>query len=183
MIFYKHILTITFLATSLSGVSQSKTRFDSIAAIKTVLQKDNIIATRGVGYASMPSRHWYSFAYLLSVSTDEELLQLTYDSTPAVRLYSYIALTHSKYSEIKLVKDRLSNDTSELSTFEGCIFGTTTVSNGISTISNWYNEKSTTAIVTSIQNDPAYRRQLFSDIIHKKKIRSPPRHFLSFRTS
>lgn len=156
---------------SFSCFSQDKTRQDSIAAIKAVLQKDNIVATQGVGYAGMPSRHWYSFAYLLLLCSDEELVQMTSDSSPAVRLYSYIALVHNKYNNLTAIKNRLSADTASLSSFEGCILDKTTVAKGLASISNWYNEKSTTATIASLQKDETYRHNLYGDIVNKKPIR------------
>lgn len=171
MTFGKYILTIAILVTSLSCLSQDNTRLDSIAKIKGVLQKDNIVATQGVGYAGMPSRHWYSFAYLLWLCTDEELVQMTYDSSPAVRLYSYIALVHKKYSNLPTIEKRLSLDTAQLSSIEGCILDKTAVAKGVASINNWYHEKSTNAIIMILQKDAVYRMNLYGDIIDKKSIR------------
>jgi hypothetical protein len=123
MTFNRKILAIfIFLTPFLSFCQGEKARVDSIYKLKSIIQNNNIVASQGVGYAGMPSRHWYSFSFLLSLSTNDELLEMTYDSTAAVRLYAYIGLVHNKYSYLEIVKKRLLSDTAYLYSIEGCIW-------------------------------------------------------------
>jgi len=171
MTFCKYLLILAILAISVHCFSQDKTRTDSIVTLKAVLQQNNMVATQFVGNAGIPSRDWYCFAYLIYLCRNEELVQMTSDSSPAVRLYSYIALVHNKYTDLAPIKNRLSADTASLTSFQGCILESITVADGVASIDYWYHKESTITIIETLRKDEEYRNTLYIDIINKKPIR------------
>jgi hypothetical protein len=169
MKYIRSIFIICSLLLSLFSYSQQQAkRIDSIQKLKLILQTDNVVSTQNVGYAALPSKYWYAFAYLLLMSDNEELLAMTHDSTAAIRFYAYIGLIHNKYSDISMVKTRLMQDSAGFVTFIGCVISGTTIESGTKSIEDWYNEKSTLEVLTRLGKDKKYRMRLFRDLVNPK---------------
>ena len=157
-------------------VGKLSSRTDSIQILQSILRKGNFISSQGIGFANLPSRQWYSFAFLLSLSTNEELLQLTYDSSACLRLMGFIGLTYKSFVGIPEVKKRLTHDTTSLTSFAGCIIEKTTVAKGVNQISNWYSENSVNELLVALQTNREYKSQLFIDILRNRRIKNYSRH-------
>lgn len=105
-----------------------KTRQDSINVLLTAIRKYNIFEPSWRGIAGTPSQQYYTFRFLEKLSTDAELLALTNDSIPCLRVYGYIALSARHYKQLGVIRNALLSDTSALSETRGCVTSATTVS-------------------------------------------------------
>ena len=176
-IFFLFIILLTFsFATYCQTKNKLKTTTDSIHLLQKIVRDGQLISTSGVGYANTQSRQWYSFAFLLSLTTKDELLKMVQDNSPCLRLYAYIGLIHFKYSDIADVKKYLSADTSQISSVEGCILHITTIGKAVNNITNWYAERQMNDFLLALQNDKKYKSQLFQNIVNQEQIKRYPKH-------
>jgi hypothetical protein len=162
----------------MSCFSQRKQRLishsDTIQILRNIIEKGEMFGSIG-GYEIAPIRQWYSFVYLFSMSTNTELLQMTKDTSPYLRLYAYMGLYHNKYLQIEQLQNILSHDSSKVSALEGCVLYETTVGRGVLAIRNWYGEKPMNAVLKALQADPIYKRYLFIALQKNKRIK----HYLA----
>ena len=148
---------------------------DSIHNVKYLIQKHNTVSSEGVGLLQSPSKYWYAFAYMLHLSTNEELEQMTHDESPALRIYSYAGLIYNKYSNLKNIKKRLHTDKESVNTFFGCISNKEMdVANCTKQFIKNYHENSIASILSILKNDEKYRNQLYDDLMNDRKIQRIP---------
>ncbi|RYZ25884.1 MAG: hypothetical protein EOO10_17070 [Chitinophagaceae bacterium] len=170
-----YIFFVLSLLLSVEGWSQlatnNKSRLDSLQKLKTVLRERNVVSSPLVGYAGGNSPYWHSFAFLTLLSNQAELLEMTHDKSPAVRLYGYIGLLHKKYVDTASVRKRLSSDTAQVVSFVSCVVDEITVAQGLEEIYNWYDEKRTAETIALIQTDQKYRTHLYRALIGWKPIK------------
>ncbi len=168
----RHFLLVIFSIFTLTCYSQDKveliTKSDTIRLLQQIIREGKMISTSGVGVAGMPSKQWYSFAFLLSLVNKDQLFEMTKDTSACLRLHVYIGLLHLKYPNIDKVKSYLSTDTTRLSSIEGCLLGNTTVQTAITEINHWYVRREMSHFLTSIQTNHEYRKIVFDQIITRQ---------------
>lgn len=151
--------------------TKNRARVDSLQKLKDVIGKYNVVSPHMVGNVGGPSPYWHSFVLLTYLSSPTELLNMTYDRSPAVRLYGYIGLVHKKYADTTVVKNRLLLDTAIVLSFLSCVIDEITVAQGAEDICIWYDEERTAKAVTFIQTNNRYRSQLYRALVSGKPIK------------
>jgi hypothetical protein len=169
----KVLMTVFILTISFSSFSQGekRTHADSVSILKNIIKESATVSSSAVGFAGSPSRSWYGFAYLVSISIESELLAMTWDENPALRLYAYTGLVHKRYKNIDKVTQRLSRDKASVKTLSGCIMGTTTVNKALDNTGQWYHEEGITSFIDTLKKDKAYEGELFTALTLNKPIR------------
>ena len=147
------------------------TKNDTIEVLQKIVRYENSISMPGVGYSGMPSRQWYSSAFLISLTTVDELRQMTKDTSASLKLCAYIGLVYYNYPEITLIRKHLSTDSTEISSLEGCVFDRTTVNYAVNHIEDWNIINPMRELLKVLEIDKNYRNELFSEIISGKKIK------------
>lgn len=166
---YKLITTVLsafIISFSAQAGNKPSSHLDSVNALKKVINESNTVHGMYGGFAATPTRAWASFAYLVNVARESELLSMTKGNNPALRLYAYTALVHRKYKNIDRVKHRLLMDKSEVSTLSGCIMSATTVAEAIDKTGLWYHEEGMNDFLKAIKKDKKYRNQVYAALIN-----------------
>ncbi|HEX6849709.1 MAG TPA: hypothetical protein VF144_22130, partial [Chitinophagaceae bacterium] len=114
-------ISLTFTFRSFSQWTKS----DTVKTLQEIVRHENSISMPGVGYGGVPSRQWYASAFLISIVTTDELLEMTKDTNEGIRLCSFIGLVYKNYPDLPSVKKLLSNDTTTILSLEGCIIDRT----------------------------------------------------------
>jgi hypothetical protein len=166
----KYLFNLILLTLSFSSFSQVSA-VDSIETLKEIVRHENSISMPGIGYGGVPSRQWYSSAFLISLVNPDELVQMINDTSASLRLYAFIGLVYNNYSELSSIKKQLSSDTTILRSFEGCIIDRTTVSYAVNHIEEWNAVHPMKKLLHKMSIDKIYRAELFEALVHKKKIR------------
>lgn len=165
------------LATSVTVSAQGRkyhSHADSVHALKNIIGNSNTITSSAVGFAGSPSNTWYAFAYLTSIATEKELLEMTKDKNPVLKLYAYTALMHKNYKHINRVKRQLLKDDTEVKTLSGCIMGNTTVAKAVEDTGNWYYEGAIDEFEKAIRKDKKYKKELYASLINNKPVKRFP---------
>jgi hypothetical protein len=163
------ILTVSFSSFGQEG--KKNTHTDSVTILKNIIKESTTVSSSAVGFAGSPSRSWYSFAYLVSIATESELLAMTRDTNPALRLYAYTGLVHKKYKNIDQVTQRLSRDKAFVKTLSGCIMGTTSVDKALHNTGEWYYEPAVSDFIKILKAGNTYRSELFTALSLNKPIK------------
>jgi hypothetical protein len=158
------------LTLSLFSFSQQNKR-DTIKVLQEIVRHGNSISMPGLGYGSVPSRQWYSSAFLISLVTTDELVEMTRDANASLRLCAFIGLVYYNYSGLPTIRKSLSGDTTTIASYEGCIFGQTTVDYAVNHIEDWNSVKPMGQLLNKMNLDKVYRQELFDAIVHRKKIK------------
>ena len=158
------------LTLSLFSFSQQN-KSDTIRVLQEIVRHGNSISMPGLGYSSIPSRQWYSSAFLISLATTDELIEMTRDTNASVRLCAFIGLVYYNYSGLPTIRKSLSGDTTTIASYEGCIFGETTVGYAVNHIENWNAVKPMGKLLDKMNLDKEYRQELFDAIVQRKKIK------------
>jgi hypothetical protein len=143
---------------------------DSVKALKKIITASNTLASAGVGFAGTPSPSWYSFAYLVSIANTNELLDMSRDDNPALRLYAFTGLLYKNYKHIDEVKKRMNADTAIVSVLSGCIMSLTTVAKAASTV-EWYSPKGIEGFIQAVKTDKVYGNELFRSLVNNRSIK------------
>jgi hypothetical protein len=94
-----------------------------VQSVVDSLAELDVYASKSVGFSGKNSIEWEYFELLNNLATDEELVVLTDHKVPAVRIYSFKALTSRKYKfSFEILLKHLS-DTQEVITNSGCMAG------------------------------------------------------------
>ena len=83
----------------------------------------------GVGIAGVKTEQYERFEKLIKYANVEELIKLTDHESPAVRAYSFWALSKKHFTALQLVLKRHVNDTSTFRFFSGCIYSIEKINN------------------------------------------------------
>ena len=166
----KFIFLSTFLTLSICSFSQS-TKKDSIRILQEIVRNENSISMPGVGYGVVPSRQWYASAFLISLVTADELLEMTKDTNEGLRLSAFIGLIYSNYHDLPSIKKTLSGDTTTILSLEGCVIEWTTVGYAANHIERWNAVIPMKELLQKMSVDNDYREDLFDALIHKTKIK------------
>ncbi len=94
---------------------------DSINALLKCIRKQGGLESSATGPAGSPSRQYYRFALLDELSTDDDLILLTSDSSAAVRVYALAALVYRKNPNASTIIKRFSTDSSNIGYISGCV--------------------------------------------------------------
>ena len=81
-----------------------------------------------VGFAGSYSEQYKNYDNLLASATDQDLLLLVKDESPAVRIYAFKALLAKNLELAASIFKDLKSDKTDIFTLEGCIGGQATVS-------------------------------------------------------
>jgi hypothetical protein len=170
------ILFSAVMSLSLAADAQGKkyTHADSVNALKNIIGNSNTVSSSAVGFAGSPSNTWYAFAYLTTIATEKELLAMTEDKNPVLKLYAYTALVHKNYKRINRVKKQLSKDNTEVKTMSGCIIGTTTVAKAIEDTGEWYYAGSVEQFEKAIKKDKKYKKELYTALVNNTPVKRFP---------
>jgi hypothetical protein len=164
-------------ANVLAQDKQVQSHADSLNTLKKIINRSTTVSAAGVGFAGAPAPAWYSFAYLVSIADTNELLAMTDDGNPALRLYAYTGLIHKKYNKIEDVKNKLLRDTAIVSIFSGCIIDRSTVAEALSGTAQWYYEPGLTNVIQAIRANKSFRNELFTSLAVGKQIKITPQVF------
>jgi hypothetical protein len=170
-------LLAVLLTTSVAASAQGKkyhSHADSVNALKNIIGNSNTISSSAVGFAGSPSNTWYAFAYLTSIATEKELLEMTKDKNPVLKLYAYTALMHKNYKHINRVKKQLAKDDTEVKTLSGCIMGNTTVAKAAEDPGTWYYAGAIDEFEKAIKKDKKYKKELYTSLINNKPVKRFP---------
>ncbi|HSZ86062.1 MAG TPA: hypothetical protein VK787_08515 [Puia sp.] len=120
----KLLVTVTFILISIGGISQQETilksRLDSIEYIKNEMRKDRQVTSYATSYDAKISKQYLRFLFLLETMNNNELLELTKDSSGCLRVYAYACLDYNRYKGIKKIKSVLMQDTSLVPVMINC---------------------------------------------------------------
>lgn len=166
-------LLAVLLTTSVAVNAQGKkyhSHADSVNALKNIIGNSNTITSSAVGLAGSPSNTWYAFAYLTSIATEKELLEMTKDKNPVLKLYTYTALMHKNSRHIDRVRRQLKKDTTQVKTLSGCIMGNTTVAKAMEDPGDWYYAGAIDEFQKAIRKDKKYKKELYSALINNKPV-------------
>ena len=147
---------------------------DSVNALKNIIGTSNTVTSSAVGFAGSPSNTWYAFAYLTGIATEKELLEMTKDKNPVLKLYAYTTLMHKNYKHIDRVKRQLMKDDTEVKTLSGCIMGNTTVAKAAEDPGHWYYAGAVDEFQKAIRKDKKYKKELYSSLISNKPVKRFP---------
>jgi hypothetical protein len=167
-------LLAILLTTSVTVSAQGKkyrSHTDSVNALMNIIGNSNTITSSAVGFAGSPSNTWYAFAYLTSIATEKELLEMTKDKNPVLKLYAYTSLLHKNYKHIDKVKKQLSTDTTSVKTLSGCIMGNTTVAKAVEDPGTWYYSGSIDEFEKAIKKDKKYKKELYTALVNNKPVK------------
>ena len=158
-------MALSFFLAHLShaGKGPSKEHADSVNVLKNIIVKSNTINSSAVGFAGAPSNSWYAFAFLATIATERELLAMTTDRSPVLRLYAYTALLHRKSGDTARVVKKLSSDHSTVHTLSGCIMNETRVSEAVNDVGIWYYPEALDNFRSSLK-DKKYKHELFQSL-------------------
>ena len=117
------------------------THNDTIARLKNLIVKDQLLSTPAISFDGSPSKPFYRFAYLLSIANREELALMVSDTSRYLRIYGYIGLLYKGHPDIKKIKRVLLNDSTMIVTISGCIVETMPITKAVNDIRPWYYKK------------------------------------------
>jgi hypothetical protein len=148
-----------------------RTHKDSVNVLKQIIMESDAVTGSSVGFAGSISNTWYAFAWLVNIATAKELIEMTESKSAVLRVYAYSGLLYRRYKPAPYVIKRLSEDTTAVKTFSGCIMGTTTVADAIVNNSIWYNREGMQEAWKNIQSDKRYRKEVFNALVNHKPIK------------
>jgi hypothetical protein len=147
-----------------------RTHKDSVNVLKQIIMESNAVTGSALGFAGSPSNTWYAFAWLINIATSKELIEMTASKSAVLRVYAYTGLLYRHYKPAPSVIQRLSEDTTEVKTFSGCIMGNTTVAAAIVDNSMWYTREGIQNVWKKIQTEKKYKKDLFKALNERKPI-------------
>jgi hypothetical protein len=148
-----------------------RTHKDSVNVLKQIIMKSDAVTGSAVGFAGSPSNTWYAFAWLINIATAKELIEMTESKSAVLRVYAHAGLLYRRYKPAPYITQRLSEDTTAVKTFSGCIMGSTTVADAIVNNSMWYNREGMQETWKDIQSDKGYRKEVFTALVNHKPVK------------
>ena len=108
----------------MSAAPAQKTKKHSLEKVVQQIAAYNVYESAHVGYAGVKSTQYTRFEKLLTLATEQELIELaSLDANAVVRLYALQALHHKKVAITDGLLKRFAQDTAHVQTLNGCIGG------------------------------------------------------------
>ncbi len=105
------------------------------------MRKDGEVTSYATGYNAKISKQYLRFLFLLETLNNNELLELTKDSSGCLRVYAYACLDYKRCKEINKIKFVLMQDTSLVPVMIGCGGGNVNIKYLVQKVT-FYNRKS-----------------------------------------
>jgi hypothetical protein len=146
------------------------TRIDSIEAIKQSMRNNSLVSTAYIGLSFKVSFQYSRFLFLLHYLDENDFYELSNDSNPSVRVYSYMALLYLNSNRAKSVRKRLIHDYSETDIQHGCISDRWLVSKVVREIKLWwYGKSSISEIEYRLSGKSPIAEPTFSELLSQHR--------------
>lgn len=166
----KAIIIFLILSMSLQAVAQdgaTNAREDTLLNIQEMIRRDGMVSTRFVGFAGAPSNQWHRVAYLLSIATPDELIDMANDRSPALRLAAYAGMLQGKHPGADEVRKELLRDSALVRTMAGCIVSDMSVQSIVKYMNSWFEPEQLSQEAAHLRNDVVYRHDQYLRISGK----------------
>ena len=166
------ILTIFLVSSLLVSRGQNSlsltSKADTINYLINLIQKDGLVSSPGTDFAGAPSKQYCRFVFLLSMTDNNQLLDLLNNSKGCLRIYAFMGLYHNKYDLLYKTKEILKSDSTEVSSVSGCLYGTTTIAKAVDEIEQWYWKFQTDQLLSLISSNKEFRNSQFNWVADSK---------------
>ena len=116
----KFITFILIITSQISFAQQTNLR-QALNTIVTPMADDNMYKSASIGYGAAKTKQWKRFVELKKIATDEELILLTDNDSPAVRCYAFQALIERENPATFDILLKHLTDNETIQSFQGMI--------------------------------------------------------------
>ena len=141
--------------------TKSFTRQDTIKLLTELIKADNMVTSSHTGWSGSASKQYYRFTFLLTLTNNEDLINIIKSNTGCARFYAYMGLYHNKYENIKEIEDLLINDSTALITLSGCVVEVIALNVAIYKLRKWYWEPQTLQLLSNWEKNKEIKHEDF----------------------